>query len=121
MLFKKAPGNDDGASLKQGYGRSLFLSSSKAPVNGVDLSLPFKDKAGPLKLLTPRLAIVSHPERGALFIDGRRIADVSGTLQLSPWNSEHSLIWRAENGFIVWKQIVAALPFETKRICIKER
>jgi hypothetical protein len=121
LVFNKVSDVDNAVSAQQGYGRSLFISSSNIPINGTDRSLPFKDGADTMKKLTGNLIITDHPETGSLFVDGRHVADLPDTFRLSARNIEHSVIWRVGNGVVLWKEIVTVRPFETKRICIKER
>jgi serine/threonine protein kinase len=121
FLLKRLPVDNGANSSRQSYGRSLFMSPSDARVDGTDPSLPFKDEFGILNTLDGNLIIVSHPRTGSLFIDGERIAVIPGMLHLPAQSAEHSIVWRTGNGSVLWKEIITTLPFETKRICIKER
>jgi hypothetical protein len=119
VLLKSAI-KDDVAS-KQTYSRSLFMSASDGRTDGIDRSLPFKEEAWPRRFFGGNLVIASHPGNGSLFIDGNRVPDVSGTIRLSASAADHGVVWRSDKGAVAWKEIIRVLPFETKRICIKER
>ncbi|MBN1576800.1 MAG: serine/threonine protein kinase [Chitinispirillaceae bacterium] len=120
-FMKKQRINETAVSPRQGNGRSLFMSPSDTRIDGLDFSLPLKDEWGALKTLSGNLVVVSHPETGGLFIDGKQSIDISGTLRLPARSAEHRLVWRTADGLVVWKETVTALPFEIKRLCIKER
>ncbi|MBN1306320.1 MAG: serine/threonine protein kinase [Chitinispirillaceae bacterium] len=121
VLLKRPSFDKVAIAPRRGDGRSLFMSSSRARVDGMDLSLPFKDEFGTLATLAGNLIIVSHPETGSLYIDGIRIATIPNVFHLSAQSPEHRLVWRTGSGAVLWKETITTLPFEIKRVCIKER
>ena len=100
--------------------RSLLIMTSGSHTQSVDITLPFKDVPIPIRSIHGHIMIASYPPTGHFLFDNAPTDISKDRLQVNAPSKEHILSWLSESKDIVWKEIILALPFEEKRICIKE-
>lgn len=99
--------------------RSIKISGQKRPLPNEIPQLPLKEMPISPKELSGTLEIASHPPQGDLFVKNRKISD-PGTLTFSVPVEDRVIQWKTSEGITVWKEVVRVLPFQTKRLTIKE-
>lgn len=101
--------------------RLILVSEKRESAEKKIPRLPFKENSFSSEFLCGFLKISGHPTEGSLTIDGKEVDSNSGQFSF-PFPAEDRLIvWKNSGGETVWKEVVQVLPFQTKRLEIKER
>ncbi|HMA63992.1 MAG TPA: serine/threonine-protein kinase, partial [Chitinispirillaceae bacterium] len=86
----------------------------------IDTSLRFKEEPYRLKTLDGTLIVTSGRTDGNLVIDS--VQTMTGdNYKVGLFDKTHTLLWQNRNGEIRWRALVTVLPFEEKRIHIKDK
>ncbi|MFW5785369.1 MAG: serine/threonine protein kinase [Chitinispirillaceae bacterium] len=100
--------------------RTLKISGQRRPLPHDNSQLPLKEMPISPEELCGTLEIASHPPRGNLFVKGEKVAS-PGVLSFSVPVRDRAIYWKTSQGNIIWKEVVRVLPFQIKRLTIKER
>ena len=101
--------------------RSLFIVTREKQSRPIDINLPFKEEAMPIQVINGRVIVTSQLPTGNIIFNGVLTEiNADGFLLPAPCK-EQSIMCKSSGGDIIWKETVVVLPFEEKRIHIKER
>jgi Kae1-associated kinase Bud32 len=101
--------------------RALFIVTPEKQSQPIDVNLPFKEEAMPINVINGHVIITSQLPTGDFLFNGVLTEiNAEGFLLPAP-SEEQNIMWKSTDGNIIWKETVLVLPFEEKRIHIKER
>jgi len=86
----------------------------------IDTLLQFREKPFRLPTLDGTLIVTSGYTDGVIIVDSAQIR-TGGNYKSGIFDKTHTLFWKNRNGDIRWRALVTVLPFEEKRIHIKDQ